>query len=74
MTLRSLHKTVKIVAILLWIIAILILAIAIINHQFWSLMPIIAYNYVQNYLGWIIVTAFALTICGLILKIFLENR
>lgn len=54
--------------------AILILAIAIINHQFWSLMPIIAYNHVQNYLGWIIVIAFALTICSLILKIFLENR
>lgn len=75
MTLNNLHKAVKTIAILLWLIAIIIIAVAIIKHSIWNLMPIITHNHVQNYLGWIIVIAFILSICSPIIKIIAKpNR
>lgn len=70
----KLHKVVKILAILLWLIAVVVITVAIMNHSFWSLMPIIAYNHVQNYLGWIVVIALILSVCSPILKLIVKYK
>lgn len=67
-SLVQLHKIFKLAAIILWAIAVILIIAAVINHQFWNLMPIIAYNRPQNYLGWIISLAFACTIVSPIIK------
>lgn len=69
MTFNTLHKLVKWTAIILWLIAAIIIAVAVKNHTFWSLTPIIAHNRIQNYLGWIIVIAFILSVCSPIINL-----
>lgn len=69
MTLKNLHRIIKYTAIFLWLLAIIIIAVAIANHSFWSLTPIIAHNRIQNYLGWIVATAFVLSVCSPIIKL-----
>ncbi|MBB1079756.1 hypothetical protein H5S09_07500 [Limosilactobacillus sp. STM2_1] len=69
MSLAQLHKIIKLAAIILWLVAIALVIVAIIKHQFWKLMPIIAYNRPQNYLGWIISFALACTIASPLIKL-----
>lgn len=60
-------------AIILWAATIAVIAIAISKHQFWNLTPIIAHNWPQNYLGWMVTAAFICSIASPILKLIDEN-
>ena len=46
-----------IAAIILWIASIAILVIAGMQHKLLGLLPIIAYNRPQNFVGWMVVLA-----------------
>ena len=51
MSVKSLYTLVKIIAIILWFIFVVTVVVLIFNHNFWSMMPIISHNHVQNWLG-----------------------
>lgn len=68
MSFKILHTLVKTVVILLWMIFVVTIVVLILNHNFWSMMPIIAHNQAQNWLGWDLIIAVVLSLCSPILK------
>lgn len=66
----KLHIITKYLAIMLWTIAIGVIAYTIHNHTFWTMTPIISHNHVQNYLGWLVVFAFGFSIATPIIGLF----
>lgn len=68
MSFKILHTLVKTVVILLWMIFVVTIVVLILNHNFWSMMPIIADNQAQNWLGWDLIIAVVLSLCSPILK------
>lgn len=66
---KTFQRVTAIVAVVLWIAVILVFAIAIAKHQFWSLAPIIAHNRPQNYVGWMVTIAFVCSIISPILRL-----
>lgn len=74
MSLKTLHTLVKIAAILLWLIFAVAIIVLILNHNFWSMMPIIAHNRVQNWLGWDLIIAVVLSLCSPILKMMARSN
>ena len=73
MSVKSLYTLVKIIAIILWFIFVVTVVVLIFNHNFWSMMPIISHNHVQNWLGWDLIIAGILTLCSPILKLIAKN-
>lgn len=69
MSIKVLHTLVKSVAVLLWVSFVVAIIVLILNHRFWSMMPIIAHNYPQNWLGWELIIAVILSFCSPIIKI-----
>ncbi len=74
MKLNTLHLFVKLAAIVMWLATIISIVIAIQHHQFWQLMPIIAHNRVQNYLGWLVTGAVLLSIYSFSLKYTIKKK
>lgn len=74
MSIKSLHTLIKSVAILLWLDFAVTIVALILNHSFWSMMPIIAHNYPQNWLGWELTIAVILSFCSSILKLIMRNN
>lgn len=68
MLFKTLHTIVKMTAILLWLIFAVAIIVLILNHNFWNMMPIIAHNQAQNWLGWELIFAVVLSLCSPILK------
>lgn len=59
-----------IAAIILWIASIAILVIAGMQHKLLGLLPIIAYNRPQNFVGWMVVFAVVFTVIRIFLNLF----
>ena len=59
-----------IAAIILWIASIAILVIAGMQHKLLGLLPIIAYNRPQNFVGWMVVLAVICTGVRIFLNLF----
>lgn len=64
----------KSLAIILWLVFVITIVVFILNHSFWNMMPIIAHNRVQNWLGWDLVFAIILSICSPILKSMVKSN
>lgn len=71
---KQVQRITGIVAIVLWILAIAILVIAAMQHKLLGLLPIIAYNRPQNFVGWIVVFAVIFTIVRIFLNLFKEKE
>lgn len=69
----KLHTIVKVLAIILWIITIAVIAYTIHNHTFWNMIPIIAHNHIQNYLGWLVVLSVVFTAATPITGLFMKK-
>jgi len=59
---KIIYRTIDIIAIILWIIALIMIVLSIINNNFWSLTPIFTHNHPQGVLGWDIFLALILSI------------
>lgn len=66
---KSLYKAVKLLAIVLWLVFIITIVVATLNNHIWDLMPIIAHNHIQNWLGWDLVLAVIASVCSFILRL-----
>lgn len=70
---KKVQKTTKILAIILWILSVAVLVIAGMQHRLLSLLPIIAYNRPQNFVGWMVVFAVVLSLVSVFLRLFVEK-
>lgn len=68
MKIRSINLILKLLAILLWITIFLIIVVSIMQHNFWRLTPIFAYNHPQGLLGWSICLAIVLSVLTVLTK------
>lgn len=59
-----------IAAIILWIASIAVLVIAGMQHKLLGLLPIIAYNRPQNFVGWMVTFAVIFTFIRIFLNLF----
>lgn len=67
---EKVQKVTGLVAIILWILVVAILVIAGMQHRLLDLLPLIAYNRPQNFVGWMLVLAVIFTLIRVFLNLF----
>lgn len=67
---EKVQKVTGLVAIILWILVVAILVIAGMQHRLLDLLPLIAYNRPQNFVGWMLVFAVIFTLIRVFLNLF----
>lgn len=67
---EKVQKVTGLVAIILWILVVAILVVAGMQHRLLDLLPLIAYNRPQNFVGWMLVLAVIFTLIRVFLNLF----
>lgn len=67
---KKVQKVTGLVAIILWILVVAILVVAGMQHRLLDLLPLIAYNRPQNFVGWMLVLAVIFTLIRVFLNLF----
>lgn len=67
---RKAQRITGIVAIILWILMAVILVIAGMQHKLLGLLPLIAYNRPQNFVGWLLLFVAIFTMIRIFLNLF----